>query len=536
MHGKMKQSRKKLAPKPIYKSPNQLVLDGFETPFDRKLNPRNRWILMAHAIPWDQLCRTYYHHVGTKETGREPLNPRVVIGSLMIKHLLNLDDRETVQMISENVYMQYFLGYSSFIDEIPFNAALFVDFRKRLGMEVVNQMNEQIVAYREKLKEEANSNDETTDTDPEDPMEKTSPPEECETTPTRVSHKGKLIMDATACPQDISFPTDLDVLNSSREKSEEIIDTLYQKSIHKDKKPRTYRKIARKRYLQTAQKKTKTNKEIRRATGIQLNYLGRNLRTIERLQSAYKKGPLSKKQIKYLEVIRKVYAQQKEMRDNNTHTIPDRIVSIHQPHVRPIVRGKKQAKVEFGSKIHVSLVDGIAFLDQLSWDAFNEGQQMIPYVELYKKRFGFYPEEVLADRIYCTRHNRAELKLLNIKLKAKPLGRPSAVAFHVSPGERNPIEGKFGQAKTAYGLNRIRARLQETSESWIASIFLVLNLVKMAGEALLLSKLKEWFTFPAKKYSNVLPISTLVANFMNEKIIQIIRLYLQIFKPLTYLV
>ena len=52
---------------------------------------------------------------------------------------------------------------------------------------------------------------------------------------------------------------------------------------------------------------------------------------------------------------------------------------------------------------------------------------------------------------------------------------------HVRPGERNPIEGKFGQAKTAYGLNRIKARLAQTSESWIATIILVLNLVKLTG-------------------------------------------------------
>jgi len=69
-------------------------------------------------------------------------------------------------------------------------------------------------------------------------------------------------------------------------------------------------------------------------------------------------------------------------------------------------------------------------------------------------------------------------------LLAKPLGRPSAVQKHVSPGERNPIEGKFGQAKTAYVLNRVKARLRGTSESWIASIILVLNLVKLAGAAL----------------------------------------------------
>ena len=104
-------------------------------------------------------------------------------------------------------------------------------------------------------------------------------------------------------------------------------------------------------------------------------------------------------------------------------------------------------------------------------------------IEQYKRRFGFYPKEVLVDKIYCTRDNRAKLKKLGIILRAKPLGRPPAVSTeHVRPGERNPIEGKFGQAKTAYGMDRIKARLQQTSESWIATIILVLNLVKLAGQ------------------------------------------------------
>jgi hypothetical protein len=195
--------------------------------------------------------------------------------------------------------------------------------------------------------------------------------------------------------------------------------------------------------------------------------------------------PLKPKDQKYLLVINTLYDQQKQMHKNRVHSIEDRIVSIHQPHVRPIVRGKTQAKVEFGAKIHISVIDGITFMDELSWDAFNEGNHMMDYVEKYRNRFGFYPRELLADQIYCTRANRAALKEKGIKLKAKPLGRPSAVPNHVSPGERNPVEGKFGQAKTAYGLNRIRARLQNTSESWIASIILVLNLVKLAGVALL---------------------------------------------------
>jgi len=169
------------------------------------------------------------------------------------------------------------------------------------------------------------------------------------------------------------------------------------------------------------------------------------------------------------------------------YSAEDRIDSIHQPHVRPIVRGKATAKVEFGAKINVSLVNGFSFLDDLEWNAYNEGTRLQSSVEKYRKRFGYYPQEVLADKIYCNRANRKYLKDLGITLKAKPLGRPSAQASQnrVSPGERNPIEGKFGQGKTAYGLNRIIARLSATSESWIASIIMVLNLVKLTEMALL---------------------------------------------------
>jgi hypothetical protein len=148
-----------------------------------------------------------------------------------------------------------------------------------------------------------------------------------------------------------------------------------------------------------------------------------------------------------------------------------------------MVRGKDRQQVEFGSKLEVSLVDGFTFIDKLSWNAFNEGQYLKESVEHYRARKRYYPAEVLAYKIYCNRENRRWLKERGIKLAAKPLERPSAgaVGNHVRPGERNPIEGKFGQAKLAYGLNYIKARLKETSESWIACIALVLNLVRLAG-------------------------------------------------------
>jgi transposase, IS5 family len=482
VQGKMKKVSKNRASKPKYVSPNQLTIAGFESPFERKLNPHNRWVRLAKLLPWDDLATIYWKNFPEKDTGRPGLNPRLVLGSIMIKHLCDLDDRETVEQISENIYMQYFLGYSSFCDTPPFDPSLFVEFRKRLGLEQINALNERIAKLKQEIQskkeepkqhKEDESNDDTSD-----------------------SNKGSLVVDATACPQDIAYPTDLDLLNTAREKSEELMDIAFQKSTL-ETKPRNYREIARKDYLKTAQKKSKTRKEIRSAIRKQLGYLRRNIASIHQILDFSPCIPFDKSQYKNWLVIQHVYQQQEHMYTHRTHSVDDRIVSIHQPHVRPIVRGKSNAKVEFGAKINVALVDGITFLDDHGWDAYNESTRLEASVEKYKQRYGHYPEYVLADKIYCTRVNRAYLKERGIKLKGKPLGRPSkeALSNQVSPGERNPIEGKFGQAKVGYGLDRIKARLASTSESWVASIILVLNLVHLAEVALLWIKLTLWHNF-----------------------------------------
>ena len=136
-------------------------------------------------------------------------------------------------------------------------------------------------------------------------------------------------------------------------------------------KPRTYREIARKQYLKVAQKKNKTKKEIRAANKKQLACLQRNIKNIHSLLTLFEKIPLKNTQYKYLLVIQTLYNQQREMHTARTHSIADRIVSIHQPHVRPIVRGKETKAVDpiaigFGAKIDVSIVNGFAFLEEYS--------------------------------------------------------------------------------------------------------------------------------------------------------------------------
>jgi hypothetical protein len=467
-------STRKRAVTSKYISPNQLTMEGFETPFKQQLTKNNRWVRLGDLIPWDGIV-AQYDKIFQSEEGKPPINGRVVIGAVIIKHMLDITDRETINQIQENMFMQYFLGYSSFNNDEPFSHTLFPTIRERLGIDLINKISELIMEHsadlilkkEEKTIEEKDSNGDEN---------------------TTIKNQGKLLLDATVAPQNITYPTDLKLLNAAREKTEEILDKLYKTSTLKEK-PRTYREIARKEFLNVIKKKGKCYEQIHQANKKQLQFLSRNIGYLNLfLEHFNNELPLKQKDLGYIETIKKVYTQQLLMNENRTRTVENRIVNLHQPHVRPIVRGKDGKKVEFGSKLHVSLVNGFTMIDKLSWDNFNEGIDLENSVENYKNRFGFYPKEVLVDKIYWTRKNREYLKQLHIKISAKPLGRPtkeSALSNQVSPGERNPIEGKFGQAKVGYGMNNIKAKLKTTSESWIASIVLVLNLVKLTRLALL---------------------------------------------------
>jgi hypothetical protein len=452
-----------------YTSPKQLKIEGFDSPFTKKMNPENRWVKLSHVIPWDELVHEYIKAM-RDDNGRPGVDARVVIGSLIIKHICGFSDEETVEHIAENIYMQYFLGYQGFREGIPFDPSLFVTIRKRLGLEVFERMNASILKLAGVTKEEPRD-------EPED-RDGTRGGDGGEFG----SHKGRVLFDATVCPQDIKYPNDLELISDARRKSEELIDKLYQKERH-ERKPRTDRNRARKEFVVMAKKRNKPRKTLRKAIRRQLGYLRRNIKSLNRLLDGYDRIPLKAREHKYLLVIQELYRQQLSMYKQKVNRIDDRIVSIHQPHIRPMLRGKASARVEFGSKVSLSLIDGYAMVDKLSWDAFHEGGELIEYLEKYRLRFGCYPKEVVVDKMYTTRVNRAALKALDIKLVGKPLGRPAAgEKTQIDPGQRNPIEGKFGQGKRAYRIDRVYAKLRDTSESWVAAAFFVMNLIKLVKD------------------------------------------------------
>jgi DNA-directed RNA polymerase subunit E'/Rpb7 len=294
-------------------------------------------------------------------------------------------------------------------------------------------------------------------------------------------------------PSDIKYPTDLGLLNLGRKILEKLIDKLYKPLKGKlEKKPRTGRKEARKNYLKVAKKKKVTNKERRKAIKQQLRYIERNLGYIEDLISQGSNlDLLTKKEGENLETIKKLSQQQKWMYENNKRSIENRIVSIQQPYIRPIVRGKAGKEVEFGAKISISYIDGYVFLDEISWENFNESTYLKEQVEKYQEYTGYYPESIHVDKIYRTRDNRKYCQEKGIRMSGPPLGRPKRNVSseekkqaREDEGIRNRIEGKFGEGKRKYGLDLIKTKLQETSENKIAIIILAMNLMTLIRRVL----------------------------------------------------
>jgi hypothetical protein len=489
-----------------YTPSNQLSFSNFKTPFDVALDENNRWVKFSQCIPWDALADIYSD--GFSHTGRPGKDPRLVIGAMIIKHKLCLSDEETVEQIQENPYLQYFVGFPAYTTEIPFVPSLFVDIRKRMDKTVFTGFEQAIIDVVDEKKATTKRDKSSDDEPPASPTDQTTPEEEAESPEqTSPEHQGKLILDATVAPQQIRFPTDISLLNEARVISEQIIDTLYPHS-KLSKKPRTYRQRARKDFLALVKQRRPRIKVRRKAIRKQLNYLKRNLKHIDRLwedvclpilpcslEQCYQSSQrLSSRLLNKLWVIQILYQQQQAMYESKTQRCDNRIISIHQPHVRPILRGKPNRSAEFGAKLNASLNgDGIACLDEIRWDAFNEGQGLITQVENYKNRHGHYPEVVLADPIYGTRANRKYLKEKSIRYGGKPLGRPKKVTEankaqlqrekrqrREDYRQRIPIEGKFGQGKNGYDLNLIKAKTRKTSEAWIAAIFFVMNLLVLS--------------------------------------------------------
>ena len=457
----------------------QISFTDFNTPIGMKLNPNNRWVKKAEMIPWDEIEQRYAK-LFTNRKGNVAKPLRLALGACIIQAEYGYSDEEVALQIQETAYLQFFCGYTEYNDEKPpFDPSLMVYFRKRLTPEILGEINEMIIRNSET--EEKSDND-----------DESNPP----------SNSGTMIVDATCAPSQIKYPQDTELLNEAREITEEVIDELHIPG--NGKKPRTYRKKARKQYLHIARSKKRTAKKVRKAIGQQLSYIKRNLKTIENLP--VKTDNLPKQLRAKLETVKKLYDQQKYMYDNHIHSVSDRIVSISQPWLRPIVRGKSKAPVEFGAKLDISVVNGFTRLEYHSFDAYNEALKLSDMIERYKERTGCYPERILADKIYRNRENLSYCAERKIRLSGPALGRPKKDEIcdkkqdYIDESERVEVEQKFSLAKRKCGIGLIVTRLKETTCHCLAMSVLLLNLRKIGK--VLFTIFSLWFQKLLKIYND----------------------------------
>ena len=447
-------------------SNGQISLADFKQPVGMNLKEDNRWVKKAQTIPWLEIEHRYAA-LFTNRKGNVAKPLRLALGACIIQSEYGYSDEETALQIQENPYLQYFCGYPGYDDEkLPFDPSLMVYFRKRLTPEVLGEINEMILRDAKARQSKEIKSEDHDDSDHDSGQD---------------GNSGTMIVDATCAPSNIRYPQDVSLLNEARENAEKLLDVLHDPT--DGKKPRTYRKRARKDYLKYTRCRKHTAKMTRKAIGKQLAYLRRDLDAIDGKLSLGKS--LTTRQMERLDTICTIYEQQKYMYDNHTHSVPDRIVSVSQPFVRPIVRGKAGKPVEFGAKLDISVVDGWTRLECCSFDAYNEAGNLQAMVERFRAREGHYPSRILADKIYRNRENLSYCKERGIRLSGPALGRPrkgdirDKAQDYLDECERVEVERRFSLAKRKCGMGLVTAKLQETAAHVIAMSVLVLNLRKI---------------------------------------------------------
>lgn len=476
----------------------QLSVDMFRSSFD-DLDKNNRWVQLGDILPWTELEKIYNSRLDNEVKGAGNKPARMIIGACIIKHKFCLSDEETISMIQENPYMQYLCGLSEFTDKPIFDPSLFTTIRKRITIEEINKLTIELLAKEKAQKSEEKdhegNDDENTSASSDDNGA------EFKDSKDRI-HKGVLKIDATCADAEVRYPVDADIIHDGCKVINRYITKICQ-GLH-IKKVRSCYSDSRSCYLELVKRKKRGKKLIRSTISAMLWGLKKDLRTLTEL---FVEHPGSKVLLQpheqcTLKAIFDMYDQQQRMYEDNTHQCKNRIISIFQPHVRPIVRGKAKTPTEFGAKIGAAVYEGYTFIDHHSWDAYNESSDLLLQIQLFEERFGYLPATILADKIYMNKANRNILKEFEIKTYCKPLGRPPKEPkspeyldkMAKAVGERNEVECSFGTGKRIYRANNIRAKLPNTAECWTGMCYFVKNVMKFLRE-LCLALFENWLNF-----------------------------------------
>jgi len=225
-------------------------------------------------------------------------------------------------------------------------------------------------------------------------------------------------------------------------------------------------------YLAYQRNRRKSKRKDKRLRKQLLKYLRRLLEGLQGMQ-IHQQFTLKSKERKLINTVQTVYSQQHELLYGIREHVKQRIVSLHKPHVRPIIRGKEVKPVEFGAKVHKVQVGGLSFIEDLSYENFNEGTRLKQSIAFHQKYFGKC-SQLAADAIYATNENRRYCSRLGIATSFLPKGKQgklqeqkSAMRSALSSVRATVLEGSFGNEKNHYLLGKIKARTEATEIAWI---------------------------------------------------------------------
>ena len=298
-----------------------------------------------------------------------------------------------------------------------------------------------------------------------------------------MEHTHTCFTDATVYESYIEYPTDAKLLWKS------CCDVLVMiKTGRKNVKLRDTRINHEKRktqYLSFAKRRKKSKRQSKKICRVLLKYLQRLIDQLNQLTEKHR-VTLSAYHHNRLSTIKKLKEQQWKLHFGNEAKVPDRIVSLHKPYARPVIRGKEVKPVEFGAKVNMLLVNGISFIEHLSYDNFNEGTRLQSTIHLQRRYFGAC-HQIGADAIYATNENRKYCTTNNIATSFVPKGKEGKLQEQkkqmrsiLGKIRSTVLEGSFGNEKNHYQMNKIKAKTQANEKAWIFFSLLTCNAMQMA--------------------------------------------------------
>jgi transposase, IS5 family len=280
--------------------------------------------------------------------------------------------------------------------------------------------------------------------------------------------KGRNNSDTTVFESNITFPTDVKLMETVRLFLVEDIINKYQKEVNQNH--RTYNRIARSDFLGFSKKRITSQKQIHKIKKTQLQYLKRNVSQAEEALAALKekidkeefilKGKNSKKIFKKLKtklsIAKQIYSQQFALFKGEK--IKDRIVSFHRPNIRPIFRGKAKKKTEFGVKVQTSLMGKALIIGKISYDNFHDGHGTKEAIEEMQKKKYPLKEQVGDKGLSGITNFLKENNIIDGIEKGGKRKKDPPIPKKRFARERNRQEGCYGLIKTVFIKGGLRAK------------------------------------------------------------------------------